>query len=109
MGRSRSPGPRAPAGGPPRPRPVVERVLFSGLLGLDAGDKRITYVGGDYPASWLAEQVDAGKADLAILIAPVTVPDFIDVNLERQKMPRKSTWFMPKARAGLAIVELPKG
>ncbi|WP_205327714.1 DUF1015 family protein [Glycomyces sp. YM15] len=87
----------------------VENEVFTGLLGWDAGDKRITYVGGDYPASWLAEQVDAGKADLAILIAPVTVPDFIDVNLQRLKMPRKSTWFVPKARAGLAIVELPKG
>jgi uncharacterized protein (DUF1015 family) len=87
----------------------VEQEVFDGLLGWDAGDKRITYVGGDYPASWLAEQVDAGKADLAILIAPVTVPDFIDVNLQRLKMPRKSTWFVPKARAGLAIAELPKG
>jgi uncharacterized protein (DUF1015 family) len=87
----------------------VEHEVFSGLLGWDAGDKRLTYVGGDYPASWLAGQVDAGRADLAILIAPVTVPDFIDVNLQRLKMPRKSTWFVPKARAGLAIAELPKG
>ncbi|MCH7233035.1 DUF1015 family protein [Glycomyces sp. L485] len=86
----------------------VEQEVFNGLLGWDAGDKRITYVGGDYPASWLAEQVDAGKADLAILIAPVTVDDFIDVNLQRLKMPRKSTWFVPKARAGLTISELPK-
>ncbi|HEU5127390.1 MAG TPA: DUF1015 family protein [Glycomyces sp.] len=86
----------------------VEQEVFSGLLGWDAGDKRITYVGGDYPAAWLAEQVDAGKADLAVLIAPVTVEDFIDVNLQRLKMPRKSTWFVPKARAGLAIAELPK-
>ncbi len=86
----------------------VEQEVFGGLLGRDAGDKRITYVGGDYSASWLAEQVDAGKADLAILIAPVTVEDFIDVNLQRLKMPRKSTWFVPKARAGLTIAELPK-
>lgn len=86
----------------------VEHEVFSGLLGWDAGDKRITYVGGDYSASWLAGQVDAGKADLAILIAPVRVEDFIGVNLQRLKMPRKSTWFVPKARAGLAIAELPK-
>ncbi|GAB3223026.1 DUF1015 family protein [Glycomyces halotolerans] len=87
----------------------VEQEVFGGLLGWDAGDKRITYVGGDYPASWLADQVDSGKADAAILIAPVTVEDFIDVNLQRLKMPRKSTWFVPKARAGLTIAELPKG
>jgi uncharacterized protein (DUF1015 family) len=29
------------------------------------------------------------------------------VNLARQKMPRKSTWFTPKARAGLVVAELP--
>ncbi len=85
---------------------VVERVLFGDILGLDAGDKSITYVGGDYPPSWLSEEVDAGRAAAAILIAPVTVDDFVAVNLDRLKMPRKSTWFTPKARTGLLLVEL---
>lgn len=85
---------------------LVERVLLRDVLGLDPGDKRIVYVGGDYPASWLAGEVDAGRAELAILIAPVTVADFVAVNLARQKMPRKSTWFTPKARGGLVLAEL---
>ena len=80
---------------------LVERLLLRDALGLDPGDKRITYVGGDYPASWLTGEVDAGRAELAVLIAPVTVDDFVAVNLARQKMPRKSTWFTPKARGGL--------
>ncbi|HWB35733.1 MAG TPA: DUF1015 family protein [Rugosimonospora sp.] len=84
----------------------VERVLLGQVLGLEPGDKRITYVGGDYPASWLVGEVDAGRAELAVLIAPVTVPDFVAVNLARQKLPRKSTWFTPKARAGLVVAEL---
>jgi uncharacterized protein (DUF1015 family) len=50
--------------------------------------------------------VDAGRADLAVLIAPVTVDEFVEVNLARQKMPRKSTWFTPKARAGLVLADL---
>ncbi|MBA3487970.1 MAG: DUF1015 family protein [Longispora sp.] len=87
---------------------LVERQLFGAALGLDAGDKRITYVGGDYPASWLCDQVDLGEATCAVLIAPVTVRDFIDVNLSRQKLPRKSTWFTPKARAGLVLSEVPR-
>ncbi len=85
---------------------LVERVLLRGALGLDPGDKRITYVGGDYPASWLVGEVDAGRAELAVLIPPVTVDDFVAVNLARQKLPRKSTWFTPKARAGLVLSEL---
>ncbi|HEX5542846.1 MAG TPA: DUF1015 family protein [Micromonospora sp.] len=85
---------------------LVERRLLRDTLGLDPDDKRITYVGGDYPAQWLMGEVDAGRAELAILIAPVTVEDFVAVNLARQKMPRKSTWFTPKARAGLVLAEL---
>lgn len=85
---------------------LVERRLLGDALGLEPGDKRITYVGGDYPASWLRGEVDAGRAELAILIAPVTVDDFVAVNLAREKMPRKSTWFTPKARAGLVVAEL---
>jgi len=85
---------------------LVERVLLRDALGLDPGDKRITYVGGDYPARWLAGELAAGRAELAVLIAPVTVDDFVAVNLARLRMPRKSTWFTPKARAGLVLVEL---
>jgi uncharacterized protein (DUF1015 family) len=85
---------------------LVERILLRDALGLDPGDKRITYVGGDYPASWMLGEVDAGRAELAVLIAPVTVDDFVAVNLARQRMPRKSTWFTPKARAGLVVAEL---
>ncbi len=82
---------------------LVERILFGQALNLEPGDKRITYVGGDYPASWLRDEVDAERADLAVLIAPVGVDEFVAVNLARDKMPRKSTWFTPKARAGLVV------
>ncbi|MCA2216740.1 DUF1015 family protein [Jidongwangia harbinensis] len=100
---------------PPRPgggdvdnldHALVERVLLGDALGLDPGDKRISYVGGDYPAEWLRGEVDAGRAELAVLIAPVTVEDFVAVNLARQKLPRKSTWFTPKARGGLVLAQL---
>src|SRR4051794_2226573 len=85
---------------------LVERVLLGDVLGLDPGDKRISYIGGDYPAAWLRGEVDAGHTELAVLIAPVTVDDFVKVNLERQKLPRKSTWFTPKARGGLVLAQL---
>lgn len=85
---------------------LLERALVTDLLGWDAGDKRIRYIGGDYPSSWLREQVDLGRAELAVLIAPVAIDDFVEVNQRRQKMPRKSTWFVPKARAGLVVAQL---
>jgi uncharacterized protein (DUF1015 family) len=85
---------------------LVERILFGDALGLDPGDKRITYVGGDYPQLWLRAEVDAERADLAVLIAAVGVDEFVAVNLARDKMPRKSTWFTPKARAGLVVASV---
>jgi uncharacterized protein (DUF1015 family) len=85
---------------------LVERILLREVLGLDPGDKRVSYVGGDYPAEWLRGEVDADRAELAVFIAPVTVDDFVAVNLARQKLPRKSTWFTPKARAGLVLAQL---
>jgi uncharacterized protein (DUF1015 family) len=85
---------------------IVERLVLGDGLGLEPGDKRIVYVGGDYPPAWLASEVDSGRAELAVLIAPVTVDQFVAVNLARQKMPRKSTWFTPKARAGLVLADL---
>jgi uncharacterized protein (DUF1015 family) len=85
---------------------LVERVLLRDAIGLDPGDKRISYIGGDYPAEWLRGEVDAGRSELAVLIAPVTVDDFVAVNLEREKLPRKSTWFTPKARGGLVLAQL---
>jgi len=85
---------------------LVERVLLRDGLKLEPGDKRISYIGGDYPAEWLRGEVDAGRSALAVLIAPVTVDDFVAVNLQRQKLPRKSTWFTPKARGGLVLAQL---
>ncbi|BEP13736.1 DUF1015 family protein [Acidothermaceae bacterium B102] len=85
---------------------VVERAMFNGVLAMDAADKRIAYVGGDYGADWLRAEVDGGRAQAAIMIAPVSTDDFVAINHDRQKMPRKSTWFTPKARAGLVLAEL---
>jgi hypothetical protein len=85
---------------------LVERRLLRDAFALDPGDKRVVYVGGDHPVSWLQAEVDAGYADAALVIAPVSMADFLAVNLARQKLPRKSTWFTPKARAGLVLAEL---
>jgi uncharacterized protein (DUF1015 family) len=84
----------------------VEQVLVREIFELEPDDKRLTYVGGDYPESWLRGEVDAGRGQVAVMIAPVSVDDFVAVNLARRKLPRKSTWFTPKARAGLVLAEL---
>jgi uncharacterized protein (DUF1015 family) len=88
------------------PHQLVEDRIIRGVLGWDPGDHRIVYVGGDYGRDYLEREVDAGRFQVALGIPAVTMDDFVAVNERRLKMPRKSTWFTPKLRAGLVVVEL---
>src|SRR5919197_1443523 len=85
---------------------LVEERIIRGVLGWDPSDHRIVYVGGDYGRDFLAAEVEAGRFQVALGMPAVTTEDFVEVNRRRLKMPRKSTWFTPKLRAGLVVVEL---
>ncbi|MDX1396720.1 MAG: DUF1015 family protein [Gemmatimonadota bacterium] len=83
---------------------IVQRNLFDGVLGIsDPGDDRLVFVGANKDAAWLHREVDAGRADFAVTIPPVTMEQFIAVCRQGRLMPPKSTWFEPKIRSGLAI------
>jgi uncharacterized protein (DUF1015 family) len=88
------------------PHQLVEERIVRGVLGWDPSDHRIVYVGGDYGRNFLAAEVEAGRFQVALGMPAVTTEDFVEVNRRRLKMPRKSTWFTPKLRAGLVVVEL---
>jgi uncharacterized protein (DUF1015 family) len=88
------------------PHQLVEDRIVRGVLGWDPGDHRIVYVGGDYGRDYLAREVEAGRFQAALAMPPVTMDNFVAVNERRLRMPRKSTWFTPKLRAGLVVVEL---
>jgi len=88
------------------PHQLVEERIVRGVLGWDPSDHRIVYVGGDYGRDFLAAEVDAGRFQVALGMPAVRTQDFVEVNRRRLKMPRKSTWFTPKLRAGLVVVEL---
>jgi uncharacterized protein (DUF1015 family) len=88
------------------PHQLVEERIVRGVLGWDPSDHRIVYVGGDYGREFLAAEVEAGRLQVALGMPAVTTEDFVEVNRRRLKMPRKSTWFTPKLRAGLVVVEL---
>ncbi len=51
-------------------------------------------------------QVEAGEADIAFLIKPVTLDQLRDISLSGDVMPQKSTDFYPKLLSGLAIYAL---
>ena len=83
---------------------IVQRHIFHKLLDIsDARDPRLTFVGGDRPAEYLAGRVDSGEFEFALLMAPVTMQQIVDVCEQDRFMPPKSTWFEPKIRIGLVI------
>ncbi len=88
---------------------IVQRTLFADLGILDAGDERLTFVGANKDAAWLGEEVDRGRAQLAVTLPAVTMEQFIDVCRQRRMMPPKSTWFEPKIRSGLVMALLGDG
>ena len=85
---------------------LVEERIVRGVLGWDPSDHRIVYVGDDYGRDFLRAEVEAGRFQVALAMPAVTMDDFVAVNERRLKMPRKSTWFTPKLRAGVVVVEL---
>jgi uncharacterized protein (DUF1015 family) len=85
------------------PHSAVERHVLGAGLGLDPAAPEVCYVGGRDQASYLTGEVDERRATAAVLLRAVTIEEFTAINAARQRMPRKSTWFMPKARAGLVI------
>lgn len=86
---------------------IVQRLIFHDALGIaDARDQRLTYVGANRTAAWLQGEVDAGRHDMAVTLAPVTMKQFVNVCLQDKLMPPKSTWFVPKIRTGLVIALL---
>ena len=99
----------APAGGrvvDALPHSVLEQRIFDAALGPRPVRRRISYVGGRAGWDYLVGEVDAGRAVAAFLLRPVTMAEFTAINAAREYMPRKSTWFMPKARAGLVLAEI---
>jgi uncharacterized protein (DUF1015 family) len=87
------------------PHSVLEQRIFEAALGLGPAATEISYVGGRATWDYLVDEVDAGRAVAAFLLRPVTMAEFTAINAAREYMPRKSTWFMPKARAGLVLAE----
>ena len=85
---------------------IVQRTLFTDLGITDAADERLTFVGANKDAAWLASEVDAGRAELAVTLPAVTMTQFSAVCRQRRMMPPKSTWFEPKIRSGLVMALL---
>lgn len=86
---------------------IVQRLFFDEVLGIsDPRDDRLTFVGGDRDALYLAGRVESGEFAYAVTLPPVTMEQFVEVCRQGRFMPPKSTWFQPKLRMGLVMALL---
>ncbi|GAB4549622.1 MAG: DUF1015 family protein [Phycisphaerales bacterium] len=83
---------------------VYDRVLHP-ILGIGdiRTDDRIDFVGGIRGVGELSRRVDAGRADVAFAMAPVTIEQLMAVSDAGMIMSPKSTWFEPKLRSGFFV------
>jgi uncharacterized protein (DUF1015 family) len=85
----------------------LHAVVLERLLGITAEAIReqhhLRYV---RDAAEAIEQVSEGRADLALLVNPVTLDQLREVAFAGEVMPQKSTDFYPKLLSGLAIYAL---
>jgi len=85
----------------------LHAILLGKLLGLDPDSirdlKNLRYLRDPTEA---IQQVQAGEANIAFLIKPVTLDQLRDISLSGEVMPQKSTDFYPKLLSGLAIYAL---
>ncbi len=88
----------------PRDESVVESSIIRQVLStLGIPDSDVSYT--SEPATAI-ESVNTGKADLAILMRPVTVSQIASYAHDKKRMPPKSTYFWPKPRTGMVFRSL---
>lgn len=85
---------------------VLQDVVLGPLFGIDdpTSDPRLDFVPGALPRERLTER--AGSDGVAFALAPVAMEDVMWVADRGRSMPPKSTYFHPKPRSGLLLMEL---
>ncbi len=80
---------------------IIEHIILEGLLGL-AGDDEAN-LGYSYDREEAVNRVRRGECQLALLLSPVKRTLIKAVADAGDRLPRKSTYFYPKAPAGLIL------
>jgi uncharacterized protein (DUF1015 family) len=79
--------------------------ILEPLLGIadPRTDPNLDFVGGIRGLEALKQEVDQGRAALAIAMYPTSIEELVAVSDAGLLMPPKSTWFEPKLRSGLLV------
>jgi uncharacterized protein (DUF1015 family) len=85
---------------------VIDHIILEKILGLGIGGADETKISYSYDREDALNRVSKGEYQVAFFLKPVR-PDLIKAVADaNDKMPRKSTYFYPKAPAGLVVNKL---
>ena len=84
---------------------LLQDQIFAPILGIadPRTDQRIDFVGGVRGTRELEKKIDAGQAQVAFSLLPISLAELMSVADAGQILPPKSTWFEPKLRDGLLV------
>lgn len=86
---------------------ILQNNILDAILNIDdpRSNPRIDFVGGIRGIKELQEKVDNGEAMIAFACYPVSIQELFNVAESGNVMPPKSTWFEPKTRDGLIVLQ----
>lgn len=78
---------------------LVHEALLPEVVGTE-GIRRVSY---EHDVEVVARRVHEGRAQLAVLVPPPSIEEFVEISLQGERMPAKSTYFYPKVPTGLVL------
>ena len=90
---------------------LLNEHILKGILGIEdvRNDPRISYVEGPKGLEAIQQKVQKGdKNRMAFCLYPVQLEEMFIVADYKKELPPKSTWFEPRMRNGLIVLDYPK-
>jgi len=87
---------------------LINKYLFEQILGIKdvRDDTRIKYYGGTLPLSRIEASSQKKEKGIGICIYPVSVKELTTIADQKQTLPPKSTWFLPRLKSGIVAKNL---
>ncbi len=82
---------------------VMNEVVFKKIFEIEdlQKDDRISYMSGEEPPEKIVKACSKKKNAITICQFPLSIQDIMDTADKGQKLPPKSTWFMPRIKSGV--------
>ncbi len=84
---------------------VLNKLVFEEICGIrdSRTSSHIKYIDGRTELSEFSKRVRRSKQTAGFFLHPVSGPKFVELSMDGQKLPPKSTWFEPRILKGLII------